>query len=180
MPSDIILIGPMGAGKSTLGKLLSEKLQLPQVSIDEHWRDYADEIGFDTEFAEKLGAKGGAWARYIYRKEFCCYAVERFLSEHSNCVIDFGAGHSVYEIDTQFARVKKALQPYRNVVLILPSPDTEESVRMLNPRNFPGAPEINEHLIRHHSNYDLAKLTVYTLGKSPEETRDEILDLVDL
>ena len=120
----------------------------------------------------------------MYWKEFECYSVERLLSEHSNCVIDFGAGHSVYEIDTHFTRVEKVLRPYRNVVLILPSPDKDESYRMLNERDgkepAPDDFNINEHFVRHHSNYDLAKHTVYTKGKSPEETRDEILDLVDL
>jgi hypothetical protein len=38
--------------------------------------------------------------------------------------------------------------------------------------------EINEHFIRHHSNYDLAKYIVYTKDKTPEETCDEILSWV--
>ena len=33
--SEIILIGPIGAGKSTIGCLLAERLDLPQVSMDE-------------------------------------------------------------------------------------------------------------------------------------------------
>ena len=184
MPSDIILIGPIQAGKSTQGKLLAEKLNLPQCPLDEYRWDYYREIGYDEEFATKLSKKAGFWALYMYWKEFECYAVERLLAEHSNCVIDFGAGHSVYEIDTHFARVEKVMRPYKNVVLILPSSDRDESVRLLHERMGkevqPGDLDINEHFVRHHSNYDLAKFTVYTKGKSPEATRDEILDLVDL
>ena len=37
---------------------------------------------------------------------------------------------------------------------------------------------MNEYFVRHPSNYRLAKLTVYTEGRSPEETRDEILERV--
>ncbi len=33
MPSDIILIGPLRAGKSTVGRLLAEKLNVPQVAL---------------------------------------------------------------------------------------------------------------------------------------------------
>ena len=33
--SEIILIGPIGAGKSTIGRLLAERLDLPQVSMDD-------------------------------------------------------------------------------------------------------------------------------------------------
>lgn len=183
MPSDIILIGPIGVGKSTQGKLLSEALNLPQCPMDQYRWDYYKEIGYDGGFAEKLSENIGFWALYMYWKEFECYAVERLLAEHSNCVIDFGAGHSVYEIDTHFARVEKTLKPYGNVVLLLPSPDLDESLRILNERQGKTQSEemdINEHFIRHHSNYDLAKLTAYTKDKTPEETRDEILNLVKL
>ena len=38
--------------------------------------------------------------------------------------------------------------------------------------------DINEHFIRHPSNYKLANHIVYTQGKSPQETRDEILALL--
>ena len=159
MSSDIILIGPIGVGKSTQGKLLSETLNLPQCSMDQYRWDYYKEIGYDEEFDQKLSKHVGFWARYMYWKEFECYAVERLLSEHSNCVIDFGGGHSVYEIDTHFSRVKDALKPYRHIVLLLPSSDPDESLRILNERRGKTQPDeldINEHFIRHHSNYDLA------------------------
>ena len=181
MSSDIILIGPIGVGKSTLGKLLADALDIPQCPMDQCRWDYYKEIGYDEEFARKLSEKIGFWALYMYWKEFECYAVERLLAEHSNCVIDFGAGHSVYEIGTHFSRVEKALQPYENVVLLLPSPDPDESVRILNERQGKTQPDemdINEHFIRHHANRDLAKIVVYTDGKTPAETRDEILSLV--
>ena len=35
MNPTIILIGPLGAGKSTVGRLLAEKLGLPQCSLDD-------------------------------------------------------------------------------------------------------------------------------------------------
>ena len=40
--------------------------------------------------------------------------------------------------------------------------------------------DMNERYLRHHSNFDLAKQIVYTKGKSPEETRDEILERLSL
>jgi hypothetical protein len=67
--------------------------------------------------------------------------------------------------------------------LILPSPDREESIQILNERNgsiFSNGVDSNEHFVKHHSNYDLAKFIVYTKGKSPEETCDDILKLVIL
>jgi hypothetical protein len=178
MKTDIILIGPVGTGKSTLGKLLAEKLGLPQCSMDDLRWDYYKEIGFSEEEQNQILEKEGFIGMARYWKPFEAHAVERLLSEHHNCVIDFGAGHSVFEDDALFARVAAALQPYENVVLVLPSPDLDESVAMLRERNWDGLADgfdFHEHFVKHHSNHGLAKKMVYTKGKSPEETRDEII-----
>ena len=182
MPDDIILIGPIGTGKSTQGKLLSERLGLPQIRVDRVKWTYYEEMGFDREFDEMLGNQGGRWARYQYWKAFECAAIERILADHSDFVIDFGGGHSVYENPEQFDRVQKALEPYPNVVLILPCPDEVEAMDILlerkNRHRVDGQLDLNEHFIRHPSNEKLAKHTIYTKDKSPEYTRDEILALV--
>jgi hypothetical protein len=97
-------------------------------------------------------------------------------------VIDFGEGHSVYEDDQLFNRIQQLLAPYKNIVLLLPSPDLDESIELLNAqdeflRNM--KPNINEHFIKHPSNHNLAKFVVYTKGKTPEESCDEILALIN-
>lgn len=181
MKQEIILIGPIGAGKSTIGKLLAEKLKLPQIAVDDLRFNYYKEIGYDEALAESKRETEGFWGLYQYWKPFEVYAVERLLSEHKNCVIDFGAGHSVYEDDRLFQRVKEVLSAYKNVILLLPSPDLDESIHILNERDEflrEMKPNINEHFVRHHSNYDLAKHTIYTKGKTPEETCEEILRLI--
>jgi shikimate kinase len=181
MPSDIILIGPMGTGKSTIGALLSDKLNLPQCSMDERRFDYYLEIGYDRELAKNKWETEGIWGIYQYWKPFEAYAVERLLSEHQNCVVDFGGGHSIYEDISLFQKVKSILASYPNVILLLPSANLDESIQILNDRNeyIPdGNPNLNEHFVRHHSNYDLAKLVVYTKDKTSEETCAEILNIM--
>ncbi len=180
MISDIILIGPLKAGKSTLAKLLSRRLKVPQYSLDKH-RHYYKEAGFDEAYARELIRKDGFSALYHYRKPFEAFIVERILAQHSNCVFDFGACHSVYEDDALFERVRRILQPYRNVVLILPAPDLEESIQILRGRGSVtriGEVDLCEHFVRHNSNFDLAKSIVYTKGKTPEITCNEILALL--
>src|SRR5262245_19169953 len=114
---EVVLIGPIGAGKSTLGKLLSAALRLPQCSIDDVRFGYYEEIGYEESVATLPYEREGFWGLYKYWKPFEAHAVERALVDYPNCVIDFGAGHSVYEDEALFARVKRALSAVPNVVL---------------------------------------------------------------
>ncbi len=183
MDKKIILIGPMGAGKTTIGKLLSERLGLRNISLDEIRQPYYDEVGYNNDVARQVHAERGMAGILEYWKPFEAHSVERVLQDYTDCVIDFGAGQSVYDDDGLFTKVKKALEPYPNVVLLLPSADQEESIQILNTRIPPDAPpeiipwykEMNAYFVRHHSNTDLAKIIVYTLAKTPSDTCDEII-----
>ena len=178
---EIILIGPVGSGKSTIATLLSKRLGLPRHSMDEIRWKYYDEIGYDWGTAKESHIKEGFWGLYHYWKPFEAYAVKRLLEDFRDCVFDFGGGNSVYEDDGLFEQVRELLAPYAHVILLLPSPDTDESLQILNTRGNIASDdqrEVNEHFVRHHSNYDLAKYIVYTKGKTPEETCDEILNWI--
>ena len=93
---DVVLIGPIAAGKSTIGKLLSAALGLPHCSIDDVRFGYYSEIGYDDPLAKRLYESEGFWDLHRYWKPFEAHAVERVLEDHPNSVIDLGAGHSVY------------------------------------------------------------------------------------
>jgi hypothetical protein len=75
------------------------------------------------------------------------------------------------------------------VVLVLPSPDPDESIRVLrererqrqaHPRFLTEDYDYFGHWVRSHCNYDLAKITVYTEGMTPEQTAEEVLRAVKL
>ena len=172
MKRDIILIGPVGVGKSTIGKLLSDELGIPQASLDdERWRIY-EEIGYDFEYADQKMEEEGFLGIYKYWKPFEAYSVERVLERYPNHIHDFGAGQSVYEDEGLFKRIEAVLKPYPNVVLILPTEDKNRSREILLERNnFP----YNELFINNPSNEKLAKIVIYTEGKTPEETCREII-----
>lgn len=192
MASTIILIGPMCAGKSTIAELLSEKLNLPHHSVDDDRWTYYKEIGYDEALAAQIAKSDQGMAGLLrYWKPFEAHAVERVLADHPDCVIDFGAGHSVYEDETLFARVQRALNPYPNVILLLPSPNLDESAEILNARFKelllrevghvdPALFEVNTQFVKHPSNHKLAKIVVYTNGKMPDETCAEILPKLHL
>ncbi|MCM1989081.1 shikimate kinase [Oceanirhabdus seepicola] len=177
MKRDIILLGPVGVGKSTIGKLLSSRLNIPQASLDKkRWSIYK-ESGYDFEYAEKIKQEEGFLRLYKYWKPFEAYSVKRVLEMYPNHIHDFGAGQSVYEDKNLFEEVSEILKPYSNVVLLLPSPNKEESLNILFERNkFPH----NDLFIKNPSNEKLAKIIVYTKGKTPEETCEEIISKLKL
>ena len=181
----VILIGPMHAGKSTIAGLLAGRWGVRRVSMDDVRWGYYCEIGYDKARQKEAYERAGFAGMVAYWKPFEAHAVQRLLADIAGerCVIDFGAGHSVYEDAALLERVRKAIEPYP-VVLLLPSPDVDESIAILRQRRdvmFPdqiGMPmEVNEHFVRDPSNRLLAKFTVYTKGRTEQETADEIAKL---
>ncbi len=175
--TDIVLIGPIRAGKSTVGRLLAQRLGIPQVSCDSLCRNYYQEIGFDVE--EQYGPDGMIAAR------FNVYAVQRLLQDHQSCLFDLGAGHSVYREADSLDQVRQALAAYPNVFLLLPCANLDAAENVLEARNTENEwlhnfraqrrYDPNAHFLRHESNFLLAKQIIYTEGCSPEETADEII-----
>ncbi len=190
MTKTIVLIGPMCAGKSTIASLLAEHLQLPRFELDELRWDYYSEIGYDKEAASKAAEEKGLKGLLAYWKPYEVHAVERVLADHTNCVIDFGAGHSVFENKDYFGRVQNALSALEHVLLFLPTTDLNQSIEILNGRLSlllekelgkaePDLLESNVHFVSHPSNYQLATHIFYTEGKTPQETCEEVLSHIN-
>lgn len=183
MRSEIVLIGPPFAGKSTLGKLLAEELGRPQVSLDELRWDYYREIGFDEALAQELRQKGGFLTVVAYWSLFNSHAIERMLADHANCIFDLGAGPIVFDNELQRDQIKRALAPFAHVVRLLPSSDPEKSIQVLqqrgkhligtNAQNF----DWSAFFVNHRQNQALAKYELYTEGKTPAESCAEIIAL---
>lgn len=173
MRDEIVLIGPMGVGKSHMANRLSKKLRKPHVKIDDIRFEYYNQIGFDERTQRKIWKeKGFLNGVYPYWKPFEIYAVKKILKDYSDCVFDFGAGHSVYEDDSMLNEAKEALAEFKNVILLLPSDDVQESLDFLIERNRARDSENVEmirHFIVHHSNYDLCKHIIYVKDKSEDE-----------
>ena len=107
---------------------------MPQYSLDKLRWDYFAEIGYNEAEEDRI-LKAEGWPGVLaYWKPFEPYALERLLADHPGGVIDLGAGQSVYTDEAQFARVQQALAPYPNVILLLPSSNLDECVRISKER----------------------------------------------
>jgi shikimate kinase len=191
MPSGIILIGPICVGKSTLAALLAARLALPRIEVDELRWHYFEQTAYSKDEARRIHAAEGNLGVLRYSKPFEAQMVAAILRDHPDAVIDFGAGHSVYDDPADFARVQAALAPFERVVLVLPCADPDEAIAILNARfrallEREGVEPSDEYMqmnadfVRSPCNAQLAKLTVYTEGKTAEQTCAEIITALSL
>lgn len=163
----VVLVGPMGVGKSTVGQLLAERLGVT-------YRDTDDDIVAEQgrTIAEIFVDEGESAFRAVEKR-----AVHRALDEHDG-VLALGGG-SILDADT------RALLAGRRVVYL--SMDVEEAVRRtglnaarpllaVNPRKQ--WRELME--ARRHLYEEVATAVVATDGRTPEEVTEIALDALEL
>ncbi|CQR65071.1 shikimate kinase [Streptomyces leeuwenhoekii] len=163
----LVLVGPMGVGKSTVGELLAERLKVAYRDTDE---DIVAEQG--RSIADIFVDEGEAAFRAIEKR-----AVHRALAEHDG-VLALGGG-AVLDPDT------RALLAGHRVVYL--SMDVEEAVRRtglntarpllaVNPRKQ--WRELME--ARRHLYEEVATAVVATDGRTPDEVTRAALDALEL
>jgi shikimate kinase len=168
----IILIGPPAVGKSTVSQLLAAQLGVPLYALDVQKRDYPPELGYDPNRVAQLFQTQGIRGVWRYEQPFLAAHLGQIIRDYQDGIVDFGAGHSVFEDETDLAQARHALAPYPNIVLLLPSPDLDQSIHILKerPRSTINGVDTNRYLIEHPAYADLATIVVYTEGQTPEET----------
>ncbi|MFD5362018.1 3-dehydroquinate synthase [Streptomyces tendae] len=163
----IVLVGPMGVGKSTVGQLLA-------VRLDTGYRDTDEDIvtAQGRAIAEIFVDEGEAAFRALEKA-----AVRTALAEHEG-VLSLGGG-AILDADT------RALLAGQRVVYL--SMDVEEAVKRtglnaarpllaVNPRKQ--WRELME--ARRHLYEEVATAVVATDGRTPEEVTEAALDAVEL
>ncbi|GLP72636.1 shikimate kinase [Streptomyces sp. TUS-ST3] len=163
----VVLVGPMGVGKSTVGQLLADRLGAGYRDTDE---DIVAEQG--RTIAEIFVDEGEPVFRAIEKA-----AVARALAEHDG-VLALGGG-SILDADT------RALLAGQQVVYL--SMDVEEAVKRtglnaarpllaVNPRK-----QWRELMEARRSLYEsIATAVVATDGRTPEEVTQIALDALEL
>jgi shikimate kinase len=179
---EIILLGAIAVGKTTTARLISERLKKPVISLDDLRFDYYKEIGYDHGHMKMLQEKAGIMAIFQYGKIFDAHSIERVLEDHHDCIFDFGGGNIISGYNFDLSRIKKALEPYENIVFLVPSNDNEETLEFICKRREIKATdkELISYLVHNHSNYEIAKHIVFVKNKTPEEVCDEVLSICNL
>ncbi|MEU9574575.1 shikimate kinase [Streptomyces massasporeus] len=163
----VVLVGPMGVGKSTVGQLLAERLGVSYRDTDD---DIVGEQG--RTIAEIFVDEGESAFRAIEKA-----AVQRALGEHDG-VLALGGG-AILDADT------RALLAGQRVAYL--SMDVEEAVKRtglntarpllaVNPRKQ--WRELME--ARRHLYEEVATAVVATDGRTPEEVTEAALDALEL
>jgi shikimate kinase len=163
----VVLVGPMGVGKSTVGQLLAERLGVG-------YRDTDDDIVAEQgrAIADIFVDEGEPAFRAVEKR-----AVHRALSEHEG-VLALGGG-AVLDADT------RALLAGQRVVYL--SMDVEEAARRtglnaarpllaINPRKQ--WRELME--ARRHLYEEVARAVVATDARTPGEVAQAVLDALEL
>ncbi|MET8247995.1 shikimate kinase [Streptomyces sp. NPDC005202] len=163
----VVLVGPMGVGKSTVGRMLADRLTVG-------YRDTDDDIvaAGGRSIAEIFVDEGEPVFRAIEKR-----AVHTALAEHGG-VLALGGG-AILDEDT------RALLAGHRVVYL--SMDVEEAVRRtglnaarpllaINPRKQ--WRELME--ARRHLYEEVATAVVATDGRTPEEVTQAVLDTLEL
>jgi len=162
----IILIGPSGAGKSTIAEELRKITGMRRLCLD----------GIANS-----DRRNGITRSFNGKDEYSFYLLQKVLrmaEEQGNPgIVDFGAGHSVFDDPVIFAQVKKMLIQFKNVILLLPSVDPKTSLQIMAERSTGDTSE-NKKFLTSPCNRELATMVVYGNGRTPEEIAKEIIERI--
>jgi len=140
----ITLIGPGGAGKSTVAALIAERLSITFVDLD---RRFADRAGDISEYINRFGYDA-------YTRENV--ETYRVLLQESRglCVAALSSGFMTYrqDIHPEYVRLRRDVEQSTTTFVLIPSLDyrrcVAETVRRQLTRPFAGSPTKEEAVIR--------------------------------
>ncbi len=165
----IVLVGYMGSGKTTIGKLVAKRLKIKFLDLDE----YIEKAERQT-IAQLFLNKGEL---YFRKKEF--FYLNEILSSDSNFLLSTGGGTPCYG-----ANMNAITDATRNSVYLKVSLDelvrrlsTEKAQRPLikDIANAELTEFIGKHLFERSFYYNQANITMSSKEKTPEEVANELL-----
>ena len=172
MVQKIILVGYMGSGKSTIGELLSKKIQLPYIDLDSYLEEKEN-----LSISEIFSQKGEIYFRAIESRYF-----RDLVTNQNSFVLSLGGGTACYahnHLQLQNTNVQ-SIYLKTNIETIFIRLKSEKNTRPLitNKTNEELKEFIAKHLFERSYFYNFCKLKVNTDNKNAEQLSDEILSLI--
>jgi len=162
----IVLIGMMGCGKTTSGKLLGEKLNIPVMDIDEQI-----EKSSHKTVAEIFAQDGEMFFRELEKNTI------KHLFKRENLILSLGGG--AFENNET-----RELLLNNSIVVYLKTSAQNIFARLKNNTDRPllknnmTVGKIQEIIDIRNKNYELAHFTISTDNKNPNQITDEILGVI--
>jgi shikimate kinase len=124
----IRLIGPGGAGKSTAGALLADRLDWQYVDLDHYFLEKSGDI---AEFIERHG-----YAAYARQNVGYYLAICRQTSKPTVFVLSSGFMSYPDNVDSRYAAIKSEIESHSLSIALLPSFDIEKCVKIIISRQL--------------------------------------------
>ena len=160
----ITLIGMMGSGKTTLGKILSEKTNISAIDIDE-----LIEQNENSTITDIFKTQGEEYFRKIEAK-----TIKELINSTNPQILSLGGGAFENE------QTRELLLKNSTVIYLETTP--EEIFRRIQKtnnrpllKNNMTIEKINEIITKRKDNYNLAHHKILTDGKTPSKIAEEIL-----
>ena len=118
----IVLMGPIGAGKSTQAELLSKKLGRPRCAYDDVKECYRTRIGFDPTATQTIHDKQGLYAMLCYMNEFKSQIWDPSFRTTRDTSSIWEAGPNVLMSHTRLSGRVKLLRESRRFFCCCPRP----------------------------------------------------------
>jgi len=140
----ITLIGPGGAGKTTVGRLLAERLGTIFVDLDQCFRDRAGDI---SDFIDRFGYRA-----YAHANVEICRSV--MIERNGRRVVALSSGFMTYppDVHPQYSSLHRDIERHPTTFVLLPSLDRDicvaETVRRQITRPFARPAAREEAVIR--------------------------------
>lgn len=168
----IILLGYMGSGKSTVAKLLSEKIRFPLLDLDT-----IIENKTNSSIAEIFEQKGEIYFRQLEHQLF-----QQIMDDRGKAVVSLGGGTPCYANNHEFLNGENVVSVYLKASInelyerLLPEKAHRPLLANLNPDEMKEFIALN--LFERSFYYHKATYVITVDTKSPEQIVAEIQQLL--
>lgn len=166
----IILVGYMGSGKSTIGKKLSLKINLPFFDLDKEI-----EKKYNQTIDEIFKTKGEIWFRKLEHQ-----LLSEYIQSDKSFILSLGGGTPCYANNHLFLQLPEIYSIYlkASVSELTNRLEKEKDQRPLLQNIEDLSSFIGPHILERSHYYNFAKYKVQVDGNPPDEIVSEIIKLM--